>query len=583
MARFAFAMANASTTHARAGGHVHPGALIAGKYRVERVLGRGGMGLVVAALHLHLGDRVAVKLLRPGSPLTPAARERFLREGRAAARIRSKHVARVVDAGVLDSDEPYLVLEYLEGIDLRALVRRRGPLPVGAAVQCALQACEGLAHAHALGIVHRDIKPANLFLARERRPDGALGGPLATLKIIDFGVSKTAEPTSFETSAPSLTAYGAAIGTPHYMAPEQMRSARIADARADIWSLGALIHGLLTGSPPFPGETMIEVYDRILRGAPRLTDARTDAPEAIEAIVARCLQLDPAERYQDVRELAAALAEALPPEHRTADLGAMLIDAEPESKEASLDEDPRDRHDPEQPSSGTVSFDVSAPAELLATPRTLARSWAAKSDLRPSFGLAEEPESSPTETATATPRRPQASRATGKIERETPGSPAREGRLTRPLLAIVALALAAGAGAALSRRAPGPLPDAALNGASHLVQAHESPRTEGSASPSPPPDAPARVADASAITPSATSAASMAPTVKDATLGPPSPTRPLVPSGAVAPPTPGKRSPGGGTTRRASPVTPGQEAASPSTPVSAPPPAPTLGLSESPD
>jgi serine/threonine-protein kinase len=286
-----------------------PGNVLAGKYRVERELGRGGMGLVVEATHLQLGERVAIKLLLPGASVRADAFERFLREGRAAARIRSAHVARVHDAGVLETGEPYLVLEYLEGVDLRTLLQERGSLSVDTAVSYVLQVCEALAEAHSLGIIHRDLKPGNIFLTL--RADGS-----EAVKVIDFGISKITSLATAGSQAPSITATDAAMGTPSYMAPEQMRSARAADARADIWSLGVVLYGLLTGSPPFSGETMVEVYDQILKGPPSLRAARRDVPAQLERIVQRCLRFDRAERYGDVGQLAAALAEIAPPAGR---------------------------------------------------------------------------------------------------------------------------------------------------------------------------------------------------------------------------------------------------------------------------
>ena len=288
---------------------MRPGDVFAGKYRVERLLGRGGMGLVVAARHLHLGERVAIKLLLPGSPVTPGAFARFVREGQTAARMRSEHVARVHDAGVLETGEPYLVLEYLEGVDLRTLVRKRGPLSIDTAVVYVLQVCEALAEAHSLGIVHRDLKPANLFLTH--RADGS-----SVVKVIDFGISKITSTEPEDGESASLTAHGSAMGTPSYMAPEQMRSARAVDGRADIWSLGAVLHWLLTGSAPFAGETMIEVYDSILKGGVSLRAARAEAPPELDEVVSCCLRVDPSGRYQNVGQLAAALAGIVAPEDR---------------------------------------------------------------------------------------------------------------------------------------------------------------------------------------------------------------------------------------------------------------------------
>jgi serine/threonine-protein kinase len=289
----------------------------------------------VAATHLHLGKRVAIKLLLPGAPVRADAFERFLREGRAAARLRSEHVARVHDAGVLATGEPYLVLEYLKGVDLRTLLRERGPLSIDTALTYVLQVCEALAEAHALGIVHRDLKPGNIFLTR--RADGS-----ESVKVIDFGISKVTSPDAGAGAGEEspLTRSDGPMGTPTYMAPEQMRRAHAADARADIWSLGAVLHGLLTGASPFAGESMIEVYDRILAGAPSLRAARPDVPAELDAVVRRCLSFDRDARFDDVGQLAAALAELAPEEARvSADRaqrttrGAPLDDARPSVRE----------------------------------------------------------------------------------------------------------------------------------------------------------------------------------------------------------------------------------------------------------
>ncbi|WP_437874598.1 protein kinase domain-containing protein [Sorangium sp. So ce513] len=286
---------------------VNVGDVLADKYEVERVLGEGGMGVVVAARHLLLGERVAIKFLLPKARERADLVARFLREGQAAARIRSEHVTRVYDVGTLARGEPYLVMEYLEGTDLKALLHDRGPLPVELACDYLLQACEALAEAHALGIVHRDLKPGNLFLSR--RADGS---PL--LKVIDFGISKMA--LAAEPAAPmehDMTASSAMLGSPLYMAPEQMLSSKNVDARADVWSMGAILFQLLTGAIPFRGDSVMEIYDRILEGPPRLGALRADVPERIDWVVQRCLQKSPADRFGSIAELAAELAPFAPP------------------------------------------------------------------------------------------------------------------------------------------------------------------------------------------------------------------------------------------------------------------------------
>src|SRR5262249_17959342 len=183
---------------------------------VDRILGVGGMGVVVAATHLQLGQPVALKFMLAEALAQPEAAERFLREARAAVRLRSQHVARILDVGTLETGAPYIVMELLEGMDLAQLLERR-PLPPQAAVDYVLQACEAIAEAHANGIVHRDLKPANLFLART--PTGA---PL--VKVLDFGIAKAHDP-----QLASVTQTSAVFGSPAYMSPEQLRSAKNVD------------------------------------------------------------------------------------------------------------------------------------------------------------------------------------------------------------------------------------------------------------------------------------------------------------------------------------------------------------------
>jgi eukaryotic-like serine/threonine-protein kinase len=278
---------------------IAPGELLAGKYRVERKLGEGGHGVVVAAEHIALGERVAIKLLRPEVAQDSETVTRFLREARASVRIKGEHVTRVLDVGSLESGTPYMVMEYLEGADLSNVVEAKGWLPVSLAVDYILQACEALAEAHALGIVHRDVKPSNLFLTT--RADGA-----PCIKVLDFGISK-AMPSA--DGAADLTQTQSVLGSPQYMAPEQMRSSKRVDARTDIWAIGTTLHELLTGRPPFEAQSMPELFAMILQDEPpRLSERRPEIPEALETIVARCLEKDPAKRFPDVHQLARALA-----------------------------------------------------------------------------------------------------------------------------------------------------------------------------------------------------------------------------------------------------------------------------------
>ncbi|HMJ12740.1 MAG TPA: protein kinase [Polyangiaceae bacterium] len=281
------------------------GDLLAGKYRVERVLGKGGMGFVVAAIHIQLEERVAVKFLMPELCQQEEPVTRFLREARAAVRIRSEHVARVLDVGVLEDGAPYMVMEYLDGHDLSAELDRRMQLGVHEAVEYVLQACEAIAEAHARGIVHRDLKPANLFLTR--RADGS---PL--VKVLDFGISKAIVSDLAEAQA-SLTATQSLLGSPHYMSPEQVRKPKLVDARTDIWSLGVILYELLTGSLPFSAENAMSVLAAVVSDpTPRVRETRPDIPEGLEAVVFRCLSKEPGQRFADVAEFAEALSPFAP-------------------------------------------------------------------------------------------------------------------------------------------------------------------------------------------------------------------------------------------------------------------------------
>jgi len=278
---------------------VREGDLLAGKYRIERVLGVGGMGVVVAARHEELGQLVAIKFVRDQALGNAEAVERFLREARAAVRLKSEHVARVLDVGKLESGAPYMVMEFLEGNDLAQVLVSDGPLPLVKAVTLVLQACEAVAEAHAAGIVHRDLKPQNLFLTR------TVGGS-PKLKVLDFGVSKATGLTSDGRGA--LTRTSAMLGSPLYMAPEQMRSSRDVDSRVDIWALGVVLFELLTGRWPFEAESMPELCLKVVAEPPQsLAARRPDVPTGLVAIVERCLEKEPAKRFSNAAELAHAL------------------------------------------------------------------------------------------------------------------------------------------------------------------------------------------------------------------------------------------------------------------------------------
>src|SRR6478752_9235550 len=280
---------------------VQEGDLLAGKYRVEKILGFGGMGVVVSAFRGDLEQRVAVKFLSEAAAERPDAAERFRREARAAAKIRSEHVARVLDVGTLDTGQPFMVMEFLEGNDIADELRRFTFLPIPEAVEFMLQAIEALAEAHAAGVVHRDLKPGNLFLAR--RADGS-----RRVKVLDFGISKALGGSSVEEL--SLTKTAALIGSPLYMAPEQMRSAKDVDTRADIWSLGAMLYEMLTGQPPYMAESIPQLCAAPLR------QHRPEIPEGLEQAVLRCLMKDREHRFPSVFELGRALLPYGTPEGR---------------------------------------------------------------------------------------------------------------------------------------------------------------------------------------------------------------------------------------------------------------------------
>jgi serine/threonine-protein kinase len=284
---------------------VREGEVLAGKYRVERVLGVGGMGVVVAATHLQLEERVALKFLVKEALESADAVARFAREARAAVKIKSEHVARVIDVGTLETGAPYMVMEYLEGGDLSQVVQAQGPLPIEDAVEYVLQACEAIAHAHVLGIVHRDLKPANLFLIR--RPDGT-----NAVKVLDFGISKVM-PGKGSSSDNAMTRTRAIMGSPLYMSPEQMTSTRDVDGRTDIWALGVILYELLAGQPPFSADTMPQLCGLILSGpTPSIRTIRSNIPAGLDAVLRRSLEKDPARRYPNIADFAAALGDFAP-------------------------------------------------------------------------------------------------------------------------------------------------------------------------------------------------------------------------------------------------------------------------------
>ncbi len=284
---------------------IRPGDTVGDKYVVEGILGTGGVGVVVSARHTKLGERVAIKFLQTSAMKSAENVARFDREARAAARIKSEHVARVMDFGALPNGAPYMVLEHLDGLDLGALIRSQGRVPYEAAVDYVVQVCEAVVEAHSLGIVHRDLKPANLFLAK--RPDGS-----AIVKVLDFGISKLLARDGVAAEL-AMTQTSSVIGSPLYMSPEQMQSPKDANELSDIWSLGVILYELMSGSPPFEAATMPLLCAKICCGEPtplgsRFKPGDPAPPVELEAAIMLCLQRDPDQRPGNVAELVSLIA-----------------------------------------------------------------------------------------------------------------------------------------------------------------------------------------------------------------------------------------------------------------------------------
>jgi serine/threonine-protein kinase len=277
---------------------IRVGDVVGGKYRVEKLLGCGGMGAVVKATHLELDIAVAVKILTLSAMLDPSATLRFKREVRAAARMRSEHAARVLDVGKTETGTPYMVMEYLEGIDFGQLLRANGRIAVHETCEYMLQACQAVAEAHALGIVHRDLKPRNLFLTK-----GVDGRPL--VKVVDFGIAKLG---GVGASVTALTRATALIGSPEYMSPEQMQSPRAVDARSDIYSLGVTLYEMLSGKLPLEADNVPSLLARVMYDDPRpLSMVAPHVPQQLAQTVMRCLAKKREERFANVAQLAVAL------------------------------------------------------------------------------------------------------------------------------------------------------------------------------------------------------------------------------------------------------------------------------------
>ncbi len=283
---------------------VAPGDVIDGKYRVERVLGEGGMGIVVAALHVQLRELVAIKFLQSANDPDGSSQRRFAREARASARLKNEHVVRVLDFGVFEGGVPAIVMELLDGQDLSQVLAREGPLPIDRAVEYVLQAGEAIAEAHCRGIVHRDLKPSNMFLSRAT--DGS-----TVVKVLDFGISKVLRGDDESLAMQPITKSNAIVGSPLYMSPEQLSGVPV-DARTDIWGMGVILYEILTGQVPFQAKSAALLFTAILSREPQpARELRADLPEPLERVIHRCLHKDPDARFQTVQQLAEALVSAV--------------------------------------------------------------------------------------------------------------------------------------------------------------------------------------------------------------------------------------------------------------------------------
>ena len=270
-------------------------------YRVEHIISTGAVGAVVSAQHREHG-RVAIKLLHPQLRNEPTLQSRLSREAHVLTRLASEHIVRLLDTGWTDTVGPYVVLEHLAGMDLARMLEKQHPLPISLAVEYALQACEALRVAHGAGITHRDIKPENLF-AVDR-------GQAPLLKLLDFGISHH-RPESFPyRDVVANDGEAQMMGTPAYMAPERILDQPRPDFRSDIWSMGVVLHELLTGQPLFGRGDAATICARIVKQDFTLEANRALVPASLRLVIARCLARDPAGRYRDVQELAESLAGA---------------------------------------------------------------------------------------------------------------------------------------------------------------------------------------------------------------------------------------------------------------------------------
>jgi serine/threonine protein kinase len=327
----------------------NPGDILAGKYRLVRKLGEGGMGVVYEAIHMRIQQRVAIKMLLPEVLDLPEVVPRFEREARAAGKLRSDNTTRVLDVDLSENGLPYMVMEFLDGVDLGNMLEKKGALPITEAIDYVLQACNAMAEAHAEGVIHRDLKPSNLFVTT--------GGKV---KVLDFGISKLENDKEAR-----VTATQTVVGTPLYMSPEQVRSAKHVDARSDIWSLGIILYELVTGRTPFEGSTTAAAAAICIDDPPPLANFRQGVPAELERAILVALQKDPNARFGNVQLLAQAIAPF--------GSGAIAIPAAPAFSVPPAMSSPRlpVLSRPELGSAATINSEPSASGARSANPHTL--------------------------------------------------------------------------------------------------------------------------------------------------------------------------------------------------------------------
>jgi serine/threonine protein kinase len=496
---------------------IQSGDILVGKYCVEEVIGSGGMGHVVAVRHVRLDERFAVKVMRREHVNDPNAIARFEREARAAVKLRSAHAARVHDVGTTNEGAPYIVMELLQGASIRGLLKQRKKLDPNESALLIAQACEAVGEAHALGMVHRDIKPSNLFLTFT--PTGK-----PCIKVLDFGIVKSIDGVEEAT----LTKTHAPIGSPRYMAPEQIGAAKTVDRRSDVWSLGATLYEMVTGQPPFKADNLLELGAKILHED--VVDPRTSTPEcpdAIAELIMRCLEKTPDLRYKDARELRQAIDDAV---------GGIDFATSSSKLGAVVAPTPR-RHTPTQPltPAGVAGIDtmMTPTPPLLSAPHP-ATTAPFQPDSSPMFAAAPVAPTSSQRMMPAPPPSSNRSAAddTGSQNGRTNlgwGEPEPAGRAKRPspvpyVIGILAVVAAIGGTLAVV---------SIRQRAGHKSTAEPPPavavtETAASAAP-PPPPLPSPAAEATtAPTPSATVAV-VAPTA------PPPPPRTAAPKAIVAP------------------------------------------------